>query len=184
MANWLTYDATTKKRVKVAEKAISLFVKKIPEKKIDKMHFWKSDWSTWRCLAEIPELLNLRNAPESIKAAKKEPASAGPIVNRRQSARYASRLKVILRCDQIVFRTFSVDVSRDGLQLECPVPEPFLRHQLECYISSPDVKSGLRFHVTLVEDEGDQLRFKFVNPEPKMQEVLESWLLSQALQAA
>lgn len=102
-----------------------------------------------------------------------EEAPAGS--ERRRSPRENVRFRVMFTWDDVVFRTFSKDLSAHGLKVEHTVPESMVNRQVDCYISSPDMKSGVRFKAVLIEDQPDRLRFRFVDENSAAQRVLQDW---------
>ena len=105
----------------------------------------------------------------------KPPPGAKP-EERRRSKRTVASLNVIISADGAVFRTLSVDISEVGLRLENPVPASMLKKQVQIVVSSPDLKTKLRFNAQLVGDASDAKRFTFVEPPATQVEQIKAWL--------
>lgn len=108
------------------------------------------------------------------------PERSGALDERRQASRRRSpriplRLRVIIRNEELTFRTFSVNISMTGIALEHPVPNGLYGNQCHVFIASPTGNENLKFFVRMTE-RNDLRFFSFADLEPATQAKLEVWL--------
>ncbi len=96
--------------------------------------------------------------------------------NRRKFERFPLRLRVILTLDANCFRTFTTDISENGVCLVAPVPANLLQHPCEIYIANKASGENIRFHATLIGDKKHPLRFMFLNAPAQAQAIIRKWI--------
>lgn len=131
-------------------------------------------------IAKEPEPPPLQQIPVTAKIPEPVPVQQIPVAakapeERRRTPREKVRFRVMFTWDDVVFRTFSKDLSLHGLRVEHPVPDSMMNRQVQCFISSPDMKSAVRFKATLIGESPDRLRFRFIDEDSHAQGVLEEW---------
>lgn len=95
--------------------------------------------------------------------------------NKRKHQRFEMRLRVIIRNEQLTFRTFSKDISLGGISLENAVPEHLFETGCHIFIAGPDGNENLRFDLGPTS-RNDLRYFSFSTLEQKFLQKLAGWL--------
>lgn len=98
--------------------------------------------------------------------------------DRRKHPRFDIRYRVIVRNDNLTFRTFSRNVSLGGLALEMPVPEALLGSECQIYVGNPKTGENIRFSGKLVANRTDSQYFVFLKSSPDSLSKLQKWVES------
>lgn len=107
-------------------------------------------------------------------ASNKEPSGK----ERRKYPRFDIRYRVIVRNDNLTFRTFSRNVSLGGVALEMPVPEALLGSECQIYVGNPKTGENIRFSGKLVANRSDSQYFVFLKSSPDSLSKLQKWVES------
>lgn len=94
---------------------------------------------------------NLKSEPKSFKPEHTITRSNENFPQKRKHPRIFARLRCIIRTETITFRTFTQDISLGGVSLEDEIPQDLIGQQCSMYISSPKIKTNLKFHIALTE---------------------------------
>ncbi len=94
---------------------------------------------------------NLKSEPKPIKPENTITRSNETFIQKRKHPRIFARLRCIIRTETITFRTFTQDISLGGVSLEDEIPQDLIGKQCSLYISSPKIKTNLKFHIDLTE---------------------------------
>lgn len=70
---------------------------------------------------------------------------------RRKHPRIFARLRCIIKTETLTFRTFTQDISLGGVSLEDEIPQDLIGQKCHLYISSPKIKTNLKFKIALTE---------------------------------
>lgn len=103
-------------------------------------------------------------------------ASATPGQDRRKYPRFDIRYRVIVRNDNLTFRTFSRNISLGGVALEMPVPEALLGSECQIYVGNPRTGENIRFSGKLVANRNDSQFFVFLKSSPDSLTKLQKWV--------
>lgn len=158
----------------------------------ENLFVWTEGWSEWKPLIEGAKFVeqqiergNEMDIDTVIELKVHKPSGPTQVQSkgisgnneRRKSRRYPLRGRVMMVWGQSVYRTFTIDVSLDGLRLEHPVPEELAGQVVDCYLSSPDLKMGLRFRGVLVGSASEsKIRLRFVEQQANSKAQLREWL--------
>lgn len=97
---------------------------------------------------------------------------------RRRHPRYEIRFRVIIRNEQLTFRTFTRDISLGGLSLENPIPERLLDQTCQVFIGDLNSRENIRFTLSPTERR-DRRYFSFSGVEETMAGKLSQWINAQ-----
>jgi hypothetical protein len=97
---------------------------------------------------------------------------------RRRFPRYQIRFRVIIRTEELTFRTFTKDISLGGLSLENPLPERLLEQKCQIFIGDVDSQESIRFTLQPTERH-DRRYFSFAGVEESMTKKLNQWINTQ-----
>lgn len=97
---------------------------------------------------------------------------------RRRYPRFDIRYRVIVRNDNLTFRTFSRNVSLGGVALEMAVPEALLGSECQIYVGNPKTGENIRFSGKLVANRSDSQYFVFLKSSPESLTKLQKWVES------
>jgi len=114
--------------------------------------------------------VNDENMPKAPKAKGK----SGP--EQRKYPRIELKLRVLLRSDQITFRTFTRNLSGTGVALEHDVPADLLGKDCKMYISDPETQANIRFDVKLVPNRTETRFFEFTDLSKSDEQNFVAWL--------
>ena len=103
-----------------------------------------------------------------------EQASEGK--DSRKFHRYNVRLRVIMRSDEVTFRTFTRNISAGGVALEHSVPDELLGSSVKMYISDPETEANIRFHAQVVPNRNESKFFYFTGLSDQESIKFASWL--------
>lgn len=103
-------------------------------------------------------------------------ASARSGADRRKYPRFDIRYRVIVRNDNLTFRTFSKNISLGGVALEMPVPEALLGSECQIYVGNPRTGENIRFSGKLVSNRNDSQFFVFLKSSPDSLTKLQKWV--------
>ncbi len=159
---------------------------------------WTPEWTEWTACEEVSEikksLSNTNPEPSFLPPPFPEDKTeqeinfitqisgfqmktTGPYEEKRKYKRYSLRLKIIIRNQNLTFRSFSRDISLGGIALEHIVPEELLGSESQIYLSSLDGKDSILFNIHLTESK-ERIRFVFSNKEEIFAKKLEQWISS------
>lgn len=96
--------------------------------------------------------------------------------DRRKYPRFDIRYRVIVRNDNLTFRTFSRNISLGGVALEMPVPEALLGSECQIYVGNPRTGENIRFSGKLVANRNDSQFFVFLKSSPDSLTKLQKWV--------
>ncbi len=196
MSDWFIHNTANNQQSQISEPEIQNFVCESSSEQIKQIFVWQTGWTDWKSILQVPELMKFRipKTPQPPPFVIRPTPAPGPIaasestqvdvkieprfVERRKSKRHEIKLRVIIIYKDVAFRTFSKDFSGEGFLLEHAVPASLLEQTVECFISSPDLKTGLKFKAKLVQDQEDLRRFLFTQENTKEKQILSSWILS------
>lgn len=94
----------------------------------------------------------------------------------RKHERFDLRLRVILRSQQITFRTFSKNISLGGIATEHPIPRDLINEDCTIYIANPDGQENIKFNVKFATERQDTKYFYFTEISPNTQDKLQNWI--------
>lgn len=94
----------------------------------------------------------------------------------RKFHRYNVRLRVIMRSEEVTFRTFTRNISAGGVALEHSVPDDLLGSSVKMYISDPETEANIRFHVQVVPNRDETKFFFFTGLSEQESTKFASWL--------
>lgn len=103
-------------------------------------------------------------------------ASNSSGADRRKYPRFDIRYRVIVRNDNLTFRTFSRNISLGGVALEMPVPEALLGSECQIYVGNPRTGENIRFSGKLVANRNDSQFFVFLKSSPDSLTKLQKWV--------
>jgi hypothetical protein len=101
---------------------------------------------------------------------------------RRRFPRYQIRFRVIIRNEELTFRTFTKDISLGGLSLENPIPERLMESKCQIFIGDVDSQESIRFTLQPTERH-DRRYFSFAGVEEAMVTKLNQWINAQVTKA-
>lgn len=104
--------------------------------------------------------------------------------DRRKYPRFEIRYRVIVRNDNLTFRTFSRNISLGGVALEMGVPEALLGSECQIYVGNPKTGENIRFSGKLVASRTDSKFFVFLKSSPESLTKLQKWVESHTAQPA
>lgn len=166
---------------------------KVPRAELENWNAWQNGWPEWKPVEQCPELLIVvpppmpiakpvtpppLPAPVATRTAAPEPPKAAELSSeRRRFPRFDVRLRVIIRNEELTFRTFSCNISLSGISLERPVPERIFGRGCQIFIAGP-TGENLRFSIHATS-RNDLHFFSFEALTPPLAEKLEAWLRGQ-----
>lgn len=117
-------------------------------------------------IPEAPTLI-ATNPPSS------EPKSG---FDRRRYPRYHARFRIIIKNENLTFRTFSMDVSLGGLSLETAVPPGCVGSLCHILIGHPTSGENLSFSARMLSSRRESKYFSFTKSPPESISRLQKWL--------
>lgn len=105
-------------------------------------------------------------------------ATEPSISERRKYPRFQIRYRVIIRNDNLTFRTFSQNISLGGLALETPVPQAFLGSDCQIFVGNTRTGENIRFSGRMVANRKDAQFFMFIQASPESLSKLQKWVES------
>ena len=96
--------------------------------------------------------------------------------DRRRYPRYQAHFRVIIKNDNLTFRTFSKDVSLGGLSLETAVPPGFMGPICQMHLGNSATGENLEFSVKMLVTRFESRYFSFIKCPPESLARLQQWL--------
>lgn len=127
-----------------------------------------------RVKAPTPSSLQLGSATKQIPMESHEPPKSG--FDRRRYPRYHARFRVIIKNENLTFRTFSMDVSLGGLSIETAVPPGCVGSTCQISIGNIDTGETLQFAAKLLVAREEFKYFSFTKAPQDHLTRLEKWL--------
>lgn len=157
----------------------------VPEEELNLWVVWKSDWPQWKAVLDVTELQRTKAPPmpppAPVVAPPVMPAPRHAVVedkatgkNMRQHPRYKIRLRVIIKNEELTFRTFTTDISLGGVALENPLPQELFNKDCKIFIADSSSMDNIRFTLKLT-NRGDLRYFSFADLEESFVEKLRAW---------
>lgn len=97
--------------------------------------------------------------------------------DRRRYPRYRARFRVMIKSENLTFRTFSMDVSLGGLAIETAVPPGLVGATCQVQISHPNLGETVQFTAKLLTTRSESKYFSFVRSPQDSLNRLQRWLV-------
>lgn len=98
--------------------------------------------------------------------------------DRRRYPRYHARFRVIIKNENLTFRTFSQDLSLGGLAIETAVPPGCVGSLCQVLIGNPNTGENIGFSARLLNSRPESKYFSFVKSPQESLSRLQKWLLT------
>lgn len=98
--------------------------------------------------------------------------------DRRRYPRYHARFRVIIKNENLTFRTFSLDVSLGGLAIETAVPPGCVGTISQLLIGNPTTGENISFTAKLLNARPESKYFSFVKSPQESLSRLQKWLIA------
>lgn len=96
--------------------------------------------------------------------------------DRRRYPRYHARFRVMIKSENLTFRTFSLDVSLGGLAIETAVPPGLVGATCQVQIGHPNLGETVHFTAKLLTTRNESKYFSFVRSPQDSLNRLQRWL--------
>ncbi len=125
-----------------------------------------------RAKPKIPEALNA----EAIALSPEASSTPKSGFDRRRYPRYHARFRVIIKNENLTFRTFSMDVSLGGLALETAVPPGCVGSLCQILIGNSSSGENISFSAKMLNSRVESKYFSFVKSPQESLTKLQQWL--------
>lgn len=119
-----------------------------------------------------------RAQPAEIQINSEPPPQAKSGFDRRRYPRYHARFRVIIKNENLTFRTFSLDVSLGGLAIETAVPPGCIGSTCQVLLGHPTTGENISFSARLLNSRPESKYFSFVKSPQESLSRLQKWLIS------
>ncbi len=191
MKTWFLFEKTSHKQIEdLSFHSLLERLKTHSSAELGTWYAWSEGFDDWKKVLEIPEIkAELESKPVKrnssspppfkvpakviAKAPPQKPNSGG---DNRKHERFDLKLRVIMRSNEVTFRTFTKNLSAGGVALEHEVPAHLLNKECHMYISDPESQSNIKFKATMVPNRNEAKFFLFTDLEDSDRNKFEIWL--------
>lgn len=127
---------------------------------------WTSPWPQWKPLIEAPLLIAGLGTDPTVQIPREK----------RRFERFPAQWRVLFPFEGRVFRTTTVNVSQGGFYALNPLPDSFIRKEVDVLISPPSSMSNVRTTARIVAASDGAVHFGFLDAESEAAKKLADWL--------
>ncbi len=153
-------------------------------------YVWRSDFPDWKPILEVGEFAAALRT-EEISQIKPPPtpqapppssqkAEAGSVTSsvgeKRKFPRFFVRLRVVLRSENLTFRTFTKNLSLGGASLEHPIPQGLLKEHCQIYLADPETAQNIRFKARIIQELQDAKGIAFEDLAAADEKKIQMWI--------